>query len=252
MNAPAAKTTAAVHAEPIEELLSRLGADASKGLSDAEVRARIARDGKNELPTPPKPSALKQFFAQFANPIVGTLLVAAIIAIVDGVRNSEAGFLVRFGDATAIMLIVALNAVLGYYQERRAEAALDALQKMQTPNARVRRDDKIQVISAIELVVGDVLEVEAGDAVPADARLLVTANVAAEESALTGESVPVGKEANSIVPEDAPLGDRSTMLWLGTSVVRGRARAVVAATGPRTELGKLSTLIQSARLEQTP
>ena len=251
MNAPA-KTTAALHAEPIEELLTRLGADASKGLTEAEVRVRIERDGKNELPTPPKPSALKQFFAQFANPIVGTLLVAAIIAIVDGVRNSDAGFLVRFGDATAILLIVALNAVLGYYQERRAEAALDALQKMQTPNARVRRDDKVQVISAVELVVGDVLEVEAGDAVPADARLLVTANVAAEESALTGESVPVGKEANSIVPDDAPLGDRSTMLWLGTSVVRGRARAVVAATGPRTELGKLSTLIQSAHLEQTP
>ena len=252
MNAPAAKTSAAVHAEPIEDLLQRLGADGAKGLTDVEVRARIARDGKNELPTPPKPSALKQFFAQFANPIVGTLLGAAAIAIFDGVRNAEASFLIRFGDATAILLIVALNAVLGYYQERRAEAALDALQKMQTPNARVRRDDKVQVISAVDLVVGDVLELEAGDAVPADARLLVTANVGAEESALTGESVPVGKEATAIVPEDAPLGDRATMLWLGTSVVRGRARAVVSATGPRTELGKLSALIQSAHSEKTP
>jgi Ca2+-transporting ATPase len=232
--------------------VSRLGCEPTKGLTSAEVAKRVARDGKNELPPPPKPNWFKRFFLQFANPIVGTLLVAAVIALVDGARNTSEPILVRFGDATAILIIVAINAVLGFYQERRAEAALDALQKMQTPNARVRRDEKVAIVPATELVEGDVLELEAGDAIPADARLLQTANVAAEESALTGESVPVGKEANAPVADDAPIGDRANIVFLGTSLVRGRATAVVIATGARTEIGKLSTLIQSAGQEPTP
>jgi Ca2+-transporting ATPase len=150
------------------------------------------------------------------------------------------------------MLIVALNAVLGFYQERRAEAALDALQKMQTPHARVRRDDQITQISAADLVLGDILELEAGDAVPADARLLQAIHLAAEESALTGESVPVGKDARAVIAADAPLGDRSTMLFVGTSLVRGKGRAVVVATGKQTELGQLSELIRGARDQSTP
>ncbi len=241
----------AVHAEAVDDLLARLAVD-PKGLSDAEAKKRLEKHGKNELPAPPKPSPLKQFFAQFSNPIVGTLLVAAVIAIIDGWRHPDETFLVRFGDATAILLIVALNAFLGFYQERRAEAALDALQKMQTPNARVRRGGKVTVIAATEVVVGDVLELEAGDAIAADARLLQTANVTAEEASLTGESVPVVKEANAIVAEDATLGDRSNMVWLGTSLTKGTARAVVVATGPQTEVGKLSTLIQSVEPEKTP
>ncbi len=235
-----------VHSESVDALLHRLEVDPEKGLSSAEAASRLARDGKNELPAPPKPSAWKKFFAQFANPIVLTLLVAAVIAIVDGASKTNEPPLVRFGDAIAILLIVALNAVLGYYQEQRAEAALDALQKMQTPNARVRRDDKVLVVAASELVAGDVLELEAGDAVPADARLLHAINLATEEAALTGESVPVGKDAGAEVPADAPLGDRATMIFVGTSVVRGKGHAVVMSTGPRTELGKLNAMIQDA------
>jgi P-type Ca2+ transporter type 2C len=223
-----------------------------KGLTASDAEARLQKDGRNELPPPPKPSALKRLLAQFSNPIVLTLLVAAVIAIVDGASRVNEPALVRFGDATAILLIVALNAVLGYYQEARAEAALDALQKMQTPNARVRRGDKIVSIAASILVKGDILEIEAGDAVPADARLLQTINLAAEESSLTGESVPVGKDARAIVAGDATMGDHATMLFVGTSVVRGKGRAVVVATGPQTELGKLNAMIQGAGDRKTP
>jgi Ca2+-transporting ATPase len=251
-SAPRGVGAKAPHREPAEALLERLAVDPQKGLSDEEAKARLARDGKNELPPPPKPNWVKRFFSQFANPIVGTLLAAAVIALIDGARNSSQPLLVRYGDATAILIIVAINAVLGFYQERRAEAALDALQKMQVPNARVRRSGKVAILPATELAAGDVLELEAGDAIPADARLLQTANVAAEESSLTGESVPVGKEANAPVADDAPIGDRANMVFLGTSIVRGRATAIVVGTGPRTEIGKLSTLIQSAGQEPTP
>ena len=244
--------TPKVHAEPIDALVARIDVDPSTGLSPEQVSERLARDGKNELPTQKGPSALRRFLGQFTNPIVLTLLGAAVIAIIDGASRGEEPFLVRFGDAIAIMLIVALNAALGYYQERRAEAALDALQKMQTPNARVRRGDRVQIVDATQLVVGDLLEIEAGDAVPADARLLQTINLAAEEASLTGESMPAGKDARAVVADDAPLGDRATMLFVGTSIVRGKGRALVVATGPRTELGKLNTLIQSAGDRSTP
>ncbi len=240
------------HAEPIEALLARVITDSAKGLTSAEAQTRLAQQGRNELPPAAKPSALKRLLAQFSNPIVLTLLAAAAIAIYDGARRVEEPTLVRFGDAIAILLIVTLNAVLGYYQEARAEAALDALQKMQTPAARVRRDDQIDTIKASELVTGDVLELEAGDAVPADARLLQTIDLAVEEASLTGESAASGKDARSIVAEDATLGDRLNMLFVGTSVVRGKGRAVVVATGPRTELGRLNELIQGGGDRKTP
>ncbi len=240
------------HTEAPDALVARLATDPAHGLTDAEVEKRLARDGPNELPKPKGKSAIVQVLQQFANPIVLTLLAAAIIALVDGMSRVEETTLVRFGDATAILLIVGLNAVLGFVQERRAEAALAALEKMQTPNARVRRGDAVKIVAATQLVAGDVLELEAGDAVPADARLLQTINLLAEEGSLTGESVPVEKDARAAVAVDAPLGDRSTMLFLGTTLVRGKARAVVVATGPRTELGHLSALIHKPRDRTTP
>ena len=241
-----------VHAETPDACILRLEADTSNGLTLEEAARRLARDGPNELPKPKGPNRLKQFFAQFTNPIVLTLLVAAVIAIIDGASRVNVSMLERYGDATAILLIVALNAVLGYYQEVRAEAALEALQKMQVPNARVRRGDQVMVVAATELVVGDLLEIEAGDAVPADARLLQTINLAAEEAALTGESMPAGKDAAAAVDDDAPMGDRTNMLFVGTSVVRGKGRAIVSSTGGRTELGKLSALISQSRDRTTP
>ncbi len=241
-----------IHTEGPDALLKRLDCDPAHGLTEAEVQARLLRDGPNELPPQIGKSVLAQLAGQFANPIVLTLLAAAVIAMIDGASRTEQSVLLRFGDATAILLIVALNALLGFYQERRAEAALAALEKMQTPSARVRRDNETKVISASKLVVGDVLELDAGDAVPADARLLQTINLLAEESALTGESVPVSKEARAAVADDAPLGDRATMLFVGTNLVRGKGRAVVVATGVHTELGKLSALIHRPRDRTTP
>jgi len=240
------------HTEAADALLSRLECDAARGLSDAEAEKRLARDGPNELPRAQPKSAILQVLQQFANPIVLTLLVAAVIAIVNGASRTDEPAMVRFGDATAILLIVVINAVLGFVQERRAEAALEALEKMQTPNARVRRGDAVKIVAATCLVAGDVLELEAGDAVPADARLLQTVNLLVEESSLTGESVPVTKDARAAVAHDAPLGDRATMIFVGTSIVRGKGRAVVVATGPRTELGHLSALIHRPRDRKTP
>ncbi len=243
---------APVHTESYDALLKRLASDPAKGLTEGEARARLLRDGPNELPPAPSKSALMQLLDQFANPIVLTLLAAAVIALVDGASRKNDSVLVRFGDATAILLIVALNAFLGFFQEKRAEAALAALEKMQTPATRVRRDNQTKLVSASSLVIGDVLELEAGDAAPADARLLQTINLLAEESALTGESIPVGKDARAAVSDDAPLGDRTNLLFLGTNVVRGKGRAVIVATGARTELGKLSALIHRPRDRTTP
>lgn len=241
------------HNGAVEDLLARLQADPVRGLDDADAEARVRKYGTNELPSPPPPNALKRILAQFANPIVLTLLVAAVIATINGASaKSNESFLVRFGDAIAIGLIVVLNAVLGYYQERRAEQALEALKKMQTPNARVRRGDVVKVIPAVGLVPGDVLELEAGDAVPADARLLQTINLATQEAALTGESLPIPKDARAELPDDAPIGDRATMLFTGTSIVRGKGRALVVATGKDTELGKLSTMLSESEQQKTP
>ncbi|MEO8799700.1 MAG: HAD-IC family P-type ATPase, partial [Polyangiaceae bacterium] len=245
-------SASAPHSESVEALIARLEADPKKGLTAASARARLEKDGRNELPPAPKKSVLKRFFGQFTNPIVITLLVAAVIALVDGAQRVHEPTLVRYGDAIAIFLIVALNAVLGFYQEQRAEAALDALEKMQTPNAKVLRDGKTVVLPAGELVAGDILEIEAGDAIAADARVIYAANLAAEESVLTGESVPVGKDTSTTVAADATIGDRSNMLFVGTSIVRGKGRALVTGTGTRTELGKLSTLIHSVGDQKTP
>jgi Ca2+-transporting ATPase len=235
-------------------LYERFEADPVRGLTEADAKARLAKYGTNELPSSPPPSAWKRIIAQFANPIVLTLLAAAVVATVNGASSSksDASWLARYGDAVAIALIVVLNAVLGFYQERRAEAALDALKKMQTPNARVRRDDRVSIIAAVDLVPGDILEVEAGDAVPADARLLQTINLATLEAALTGESLPITKDARAELADDATIGDRSTMLFTGTSIMRGKGRALVVATGKDTELGKLSTLMSSQEQGKTP
>lgn len=241
------------HTGACEALVEQLGADPVRGLTEAEAKARVERYGPNELPTAPPPSALKRFLAQFANPIVLTLLVAAVVATVNGMSaKGDESLLARFGDAIAIALIVVLNAVLGYYQERRAEQALEALKRMQTPTARVRRGDQVKVVPAATLVPGDVLEIEAGDAVPADARLLQTINLATQEAALTGEALPIPKDARAELPDDAPIGDRATMLFTGTSVVRGKGRAVVVTTGKETELGKLSTMLAESSETKTP
>ena len=241
------------YAENADHLLERLGVTPADGLSDDEVRRRLVQRGANRLPEPPRKSAILRLLSQFANPLVLTLLGAAAIAVFVGLTSGgEHGFLSKFGDAMAILLIVAVNAALGFVQENRAEAALEALKGMTAPTARVRRGGQVMVANAVDLVPGDILEVEAGDFVPADARLLQTIDLAAEEAALTGESTATTKDARQPLADDAPLAERSTMLFLGTTVVRGKGRAVVVATGPKTELGHIGELISGAGGEKTP
>lgn len=243
-----------VYAEDLQALLTRLGASSNAGLDESEAVARVEKYGKNKLPEGAKKSTLRRLLEQFANPLVLTLLAAAAIAVLVGLSDSsgEHGFLSRFGDAIAILLIVILNAFLGYYQERRAEAALEALQKLSAPSARVRRDGKVKVIAAEDVVPGDLLELEAGDAIAADARLVQTIDLATEEAALTGESTACTKDALAPVASDAPLGDRGNMVFTGTMIVRGKARAVVTGTGSKTELGKIGEMINAVGEQKTP
>ncbi len=243
----------AVHAADLEQLFERLGASSSEGLTSDEAARRLRKYGRNELPEQPKDPAWRRLLGQFTNPIVLTLLAAAAIAVVVGVKEAgEGSFLSRFADAIAILLIVVINAFIGFYQERRAEAALDALRKLAAPHARVRRDDKVREILAAELVPGDLIELEAGDAVPADARLAQTFGLAAEESALTGEAAARGKDALAQVGADMPLADRDTMVFTGTTIVRGKGRAVVTHTGVHTELGRIGQMIAEIGEQKTP
>ncbi len=244
---------AAVHAADLEQLLERIGCSTGDGLTSGEAEERLAKYGRNELPEPEKDPAWRRLLSQFTNPIVLTLLAAAVIAVIVGAsEGGEGGFLSRFADAIAILLIVVINACIGFYQERRAEAALDALRKLAAPHARVRRDGKVKEMLAAELVPGDLIELEAGDAVPADARLVQTFGFAAEESALTGETMARNKDALAQVPISAPLADRDTMVFTGTTVVRGKGRAVVTHTGITTELGRIGQMIAEIGEQKTP
>jgi len=252
INAPHALT-----GEEIQEKLAALGCDFSAGLSAEKVKELREKFGPNELPKGEKPSRLMQFLEQFANPFVGALLAAAAIAVIiavfahpEGVEHQS--FLGRYGDAIAILLIVIANALLGFIQEIKAEKALDALQKLGAPMAKVVRSGRTEHIPANELVPGDLLKLEAGDLVPADARLLQAAAVHTDESPLTGESTPVGKDARDVAAIDAPIAERPSMLFLGTMLTSGTATAVVTATGPATELGRIGTLMAESGDEQTP
>jgi Ca2+-transporting ATPase len=243
----------AVHSEVITEFLERIEHTSSHGLSHDEAERRLLRYGENRLPEAKKKSNALRLLEQFTNPLVLTLLAAAAIAVVVAFTSGpSAGFLARFGDAIAILLIVIINACLGFYQERRAEAALDALQKLSAPNARVRRGGKALLVPAASVVPGDILDLEAGDSVPADARLVQTIDLSTEEAALTGESAAIAKDAMAAVARDAPLADRVTMVFTGTTIVRGKGRAVVTATGPRTELGKIGELMRQVGDQKTP
>lgn len=236
-----------------ERVASDLAVDVESGLTTTEAGAREAEWGANRLPDPPRPSELGRLAQQFRSPIILTLLVAALVAGVVGSRHPAAeSFLQRFGDTIAILLVVALNAALGYFQERRAESALLALERMQANITRVRRDGVVRPIAAHELVPGDVLELEAGDVVPADARLLVGRELSTDESALTGESASVSKNAALVLPVDASLAERGNCLFTGTSVVRGKAVAIVFATGVNTELGRVSALLGRKQSDATP
>ncbi len=240
-------------AEPLERLLELLGATQGEGLLPSEAERRLATCGRNELPAPAPDPAWRRLLSQFTDPIVLTLLGAAVVAVFVGMKESgDRSLLMRFADAIAILIVVLLNALIGFFQERRAEAALEALRKLTAPTARVRRGGQRLEIAAALLVPGDLIELEAGDAVPADARLVQTFDLGTEESALTGESVPRGKDALAELARDTPLAERDNMVFTGTIVVRGKGRGVVTETGVHTELGRVGQMIASIGAQVTP
>ena len=237
------------HSMKKEEVLSALSTDYQKGLSTSEIGKLQNNFGKNKLEEKKKKSNLQRFLDQFKDVMIIILIIAAIVSFVIVCVEKNWGELF---EPALILLIVILNAIMGVYQEGKAEKALDALKNMSAPHARVIRDGVESVIDASELVPGDIIKLEAGDFVPADARLLESASLKSEESALTGESVPSEKDALSEVAEDSPLGDRNNMVFSGCSITYGTALAVVIATGMNTEMGKIANLLHGEGEGQTP
>ena len=237
------------HNQPGEELLSQLHSNLESGLTSDQVAQLRATHGENRLREKKKKSTLGRFIDQFKDVMILILIAAAIVSFVVVVVEKNWGELF---EPALILLIVILNAIMGVYQEGKAEKALDALKNMSAPHARVIRDGKESVIDASALVPGDIIKLEAGDFVPADARLLQSTSLKSEESALTGESVPSEKDAAVLVEEKAPIGDRTNMVFSGCSITYGTATAVVTATGMNTEMGKIANLLDGEGDAQTP
>ena len=238
------------YCEEKEAALRELSAS-NEGLSQKEAERRLETNGKNRLADAPGKSLIRRFFEQMADPMILILLVAALISGVLSVVQNES-----FADVIIILAVVIVNAVLGVYQENKAEKAIEALQEMSAATSKVLRDGKIVSVRSEDLVVGDVVLLEAGDAVPADGRLLQSASLKIEEAALTGESVPVTKFIDAITlsdsAKDVPLGDRKNMVYMGSTVAYGRGTAVVTATGMDTEMGKIAGALAKAEDGQTP
>ena len=232
-----------------EQVLQELHVDDKLGLSTEEIITRQKTYGANKLTAKKPKSMLVRFLEQFKDVMILILLAAAVISFVVALNGHDK---VEFFEPLLIVLIVVLNAVMGVAQESKARKALDALKKLSAPHARVLRNGVEEVIDAGLLVPGDIILLEAGDYVPADARLLESASLKAEESALTGESVPSEKEADIVVADKAPVGDRFNMVYSGCSLTYGRGKAVVTGTGMNTEMGKIANLLDQAEETQTP
>ncbi len=245
----ATKETAAYHSQAGQDVLRELAVETEQGLTAAEVARRQEKYGANKLAEKKGKSRLVRFLEQFRDPIIVILIVAAVVSYVVAAAGNEP---TEFLEPLLILLIVVLNAVVGTIQEGKAEKALEALKHVSPPHARVVRDGAEKVIDAAELVPGDIIRLEAGDFVPADARLLSSAGLESEESALTGESVPSTKDAQAVLEAKTPLGDRSNMVFSGCSVTHGTAKAVVVATGMQTEVGKIAGLLEGEEEQQTP
>ncbi|WP_018658950.1 cation-translocating P-type ATPase [Allofustis seminis] len=225
-----------------EEVLNALNVDKNKGLSSAEAKARLEQYGANELQTEEKISTLQKFINQFKDFMIIVLLVAAIISwTISG----------EFADAVVILIVVILNAVMGVFQENKAEEAINALRQMASPEAQVVRDGQIKIIKSGEIVPGDIVHFEAGDVVSADIRLVEANSLKIEEAALTGESVPVEKDV-AVIKEEVGIGDRRNMAYSSTNVTYGRAVGVVTATAMATEVGHIARMLATTEAQKTP
>ena len=235
--------------QPANEVLTELGTQSS-GLSSGEAAARLARDGHNKLTEGKKITLVQRFIEQLANPMVIVLIAAAVISAVTSALSNEAPT-----DVFVIMSVVILNTILGVVQESKAEKAIEALREMASPTSKVLRDGKLELIKTEEVMVGDVVVLDAGDSIPADGRILECASLKCDEAALTGESVPSEKTAEPIIPKgtaDTPLGDRVNMVYMGSTAVYGRGRFVVTSIGMKTEVGKIADAITKAVENETP
>ncbi len=232
----------AFHAESIESVLQRFRTDPAQGLDEARIEEQRQLHGMNRLEEAPPVPIWRRFLSQFQEPVIGILIAAAVFA----------GVMEEWADTLAILAIVLLNGILGFLQEERAGRALAALQKMSAPMAKVIRAGRLQTIPASELVPGDRVELEAGDSIPADVRLIKGTGLRVQEASLTGESVPVAKDADASLAPNTPLGDRRNLAFMGTVVAAGKASAVVVATGMSTELGRIAGLLDRYEPERTP
>jgi Ca2+-transporting ATPase len=237
------KETAAWHTLGIEDTLLAQGVDSSKGLSDSEVADRNRKYGPNAFAEAKKETTREKFLRQYQDPMQIVLVVAGLVTIV---------FLREWGTGLIVLGLSLFNAIMGMNQEGKAEASVAALQKMLIVKTRVRRGGEILQIPAEQLVPGDIVLVEAGDRVPADGRLLRAATLEVDESALTGESVPVPKQTEAVAGAETPLGDRTDMVYMNTNVTRGTGELVVTATGMSTEVGHISGMLQATEIEKTP
>jgi len=235
------------HHKPITHILDELKTNPDTGLTSKEAAIRLEKNGPNKLQEKPKKGNFHRFLLQFKDTMILILIGAAAISFGLAVHEGSGFF-----EPLLILLIVTLNAILGVAQENKAEKALDALKNITTVHARVKRDGSESVIEAWELVVGDIITLEAGDIPPADARILSSANLLCDESALTGESLPVVKDSEATVAEDAPIGDRFTMIFSGCPILGGTAKALVTATGASSELGKIAQLMEDEEEQATP
>jgi Ca2+-transporting ATPase len=241
------------HTLTVLKAAALLEADLERGLTQEQVRERQVQFGPNELREAPRRGFWRMLLDQFNQFLVWILIAAAVVsAIISWSEYQATGDVTSFIDAAAIMAIVILNAILGVVQEGRAEQALAALKKLSAPNAHVLRDGHLITVPSPELVPGDVVILETGNYVPADARLIESVNLRIEEASLTGESVPVGKRAYEVLPADATVGDRHNMAFMSTVITYGRGKGLVIATGMETEIGKIAEMLQSYEEEPTP
>lgn len=237
------------HHETLGEVVAALHSDQVRGLTHQQAEERLADCGENKLREKKKKTNFQRFLDQFKDAMILILLAAAVISFVVACVERVPK---EFFEPVLILLIVVLNAAMGVMQESKAEKALDALKDLSAPHARIIRDGAEKVVDASKLVPGDIILLEAGDFVPADARLLHSVSLKSEESALTGESVPSEKDAKLLIKEDAPLGDRSNMVFSGCSITYGTAAAIVTATGMDTEMGKIANMLEHEKEGLTP
>ena len=230
------------HKQSAQQSLETLNSNAEHGLSDEDVTRRLNQYGRNELIERGTKPVWRLFYEQLVEPLVIILLIAALISALLG----------KQAELVAIMAIVVLNAVLGVFQEYRAEQAIAALKKMSQPLVRIRRNGKLQDVEASQIVPGDIVLLEAGNIIPADARILESKNLRVQEASLTGESYPVDKTEKRLSGENLPVGDRTNMLYMGTSVAYGRGEALIVETGMQTQLGRIADMLQSVGGDKSP